>query len=100
MVDGQIRTLVIFRCGLYVGEVARRHSTKSLHWIEREEAPRFAPSIAGMHEAIGRAVMLWGGPQFVLLPLAKVIKFLPNGRDDRVKAFARATIARENQSPW
>jgi hypothetical protein len=82
-----------------VGEVARRNSTKPLHWIERGEAARFAPSIAGMHEAIGGAVMLWRGPQLVSFPLGKVIKFLPNGRDDRVKAFARATIARWNQSP-
>jgi len=99
MVDGKIDALVIFRCGAYVGEVTRRNSARPLHWIDREEAARFDSSIAEIHEGIGGSVLLWGGPQFVSFPLGKVIKFLQNGRGDSVNAFARATIARWNQSP-
>jgi hypothetical protein len=88
------RGLVVLRAGAYVGEVIRRQSeSRTYHWLGREEAIRVRPSIATMAgPVIGTMAVLWAEDK-VVFPLAKVSKFLENGRDDSVQFFA-ATTAR------
>ena len=86
------RAVVVLRAGAYVGEVIRRAAeSRSYHWLGRDAAIRVRPSIADMPgPQIGTMAVLQSGGKLVF-PLAKVAKFLENGREDSVQIFAAAT---------
>ena len=85
---------VALRCGAYVGEVVRRNCEKrELHWVDYENALELDnTSFQGMGQSIGNSVSLYGGNSWFCFPLAKVDKFLENGREDSVHSFAEVII--------
>ena len=85
---------VALRCGAYVGEVVRRNCQKrELHWVDYENALKLDnASFRQMGQSIGNSVSLYGGNSWFCFPLAKVDKFLENGREDSVHSFARVII--------
>lgn len=87
------RQVLVLRTGAYVGEVIRRHAeSRTYHWLGYEAAVRVKPSIAEMAgPSIGTTASLWGGGGRFVFPLAKVAKFLDNGREDSLQLFAAAT---------
>ncbi len=86
---------LVLRCGAYVGEVIRRNAEgRTYHWVDYKGAVRINESIADFGESLGGAAVLWNGEGGLTFPLAKVQKFLDNGREDSVRFFAQAILAK------
>ena len=84
---------VVLRCGAYVGEVVRRHSTAELHWVDYDEAARESKLVQDAGRDIGTMGVLRAGPDRMCFPLGKVSKFIANGREDSVVLFARVVVS-------
>jgi hypothetical protein len=91
--DGAV---VVLRCGAYVGEVIRHNSSERVfHWLDYDEAVRVDSRIAAMGgRSLGLSAVLWSGEQRFSFPLAKVMKFLQNGREDSTQFFAQVMVAK------
>ena len=84
---------LVLRCGAYVGEVIRRNAKgKAYHWLDYKGALKINKSIADFGESLGGAAVLWDSATGLTFPLAKVQKFLDNGREDSVQFFAKVVI--------
>lgn len=86
----------VLRAGAYVGEVIRRHAApeKSWHWLKYEDAVALEPKLSQFGgKDIASVAVLWERKEGVIFPLAKVCKFLQNGREDSVKFYAQVIIA-------
>jgi hypothetical protein len=84
---------LVLRCGAYVGEVILRNATgKAYHWVDYKGALKINKSIADFGESLGSAAVLWDSATGLTFPLAKVQKFLDNGREDSVQFFAKVMI--------
>lgn len=84
---------LVLRCGAYVGEVIRRNAKdKTYHWLDYEGALKINKRIADFGESLGGAAVLWDGATGLTFPLAKVQKFLDNGREDSVQFLAKVII--------
>jgi hypothetical protein len=91
---GQSLIKFVLRCGAYVGEVIRRNiKGKEYHWLDYENAAKLDKNIAGFGKNIGTIGILWDGKTGFTFPLNKVIKFLQNGSEDSVRAFAKVIIS-------
>jgi len=90
---------VVLRTGAYVGEVIRRGSRDTYHWVTHEEAAKHSALIADWEQSVATAGILWNGPETMSFPLAKVCKYLENGSEDSVYFFAKVTldVARETR---
>jgi len=87
-------TILVLRCGAYVGEVLRRNSGLTWHWLDYDEARRVDPKFAAIGEkSLGVAAVLWSGTQYCF-PLNKVGKFLTNGREDSTRYFVHVMLAK------
>ena len=93
--EGAALMKFVLRCGAYVGEVIRRHSTASppWHWVDYDEAVRFDPRLAAFDKGLGNIAALWDGADGFCFPLAKVGKYLENGAEDSVRFFAQGIVA-------
>jgi len=90
--DADLGKLVL-RCGAYVGEVIRRNAIgKTYHWLDYDEALRINKMIANFGKSLGTAAVLWDGSDGIIFPLAKVGKFLENGREDSVLMLTKVMI--------
>ena len=89
------KAMVVLRCGAYVGEVIRQNSTeRDFHWLDYDEALRLDSVIGTMGgKSLGLAAILWSGEQRFSFPMAKVMKFLENGREDSVQFFAQVMLS-------
>ncbi len=83
---------LVLRCGAYVGEVMRKHSSKEIHWVSYEEAEKHSESIRKFGYTVASAGILWHGPESMSFPLAKVCKFIENGNEDSVYSFAKVLL--------
>src|SRR5262249_41523213 len=93
--DGAV---VVMRVGAYVGEVIRRASTTTYHWLDYEEAVKIDKRIGAMGgKSVSLVAILWDGGGGFLFPLAKVVKFVQNGREDSTEFFARAIVATDGR---
>jgi hypothetical protein len=88
--------VLVLRCGAYVGEVVRQNSSeRDFHWLDYDEAVRFDSQIATLGgKSLGLMAILWSGEQRFSFPLAKVMKFLENGREDSTEFFAQVMLAK------
>ena len=90
---------VVLRCGAYVGEVVLRNANakgKSYHWLDFKGALKINKSLADFGESLGGAAILWDSASGLSFPLAKVQKFLDNGREDSVQFFAQVMIEKSD----
>lgn len=86
---------LVLRCGAYIGEVIRRNAkNKAYHWLDYKGGLLINKSIANFGESLGGAAILWDSATGLSFPLAKVQKFLDNGREDSVQFFAKAILAK------
>jgi hypothetical protein len=85
---------VALRCGAYVGEVMRRQSPGTYHWVAHKEAVKYSKLIAGFEYSIATAGILWENDESWSLPVGKVCKFLENGNEDSVHFFAQVLLNR------
>ena len=86
---------LVLRCGAYVGEVILRNAQgKTYHWLDYKGALKINKNIADFGESLGSAAILWDNATGLTFPLAKVQKFLDNGREDSVQFFAEVVIAK------
>jgi hypothetical protein len=86
--------VVVMRAGAYVGEVIRRSSGRTYHWLDYEEAVKVDRRIGEMGgKSFSLVAILWDGRKGFVFPLAKVVKFVENGREDSTEFFAQAIIA-------
>jgi len=83
---------VVLRCGAYVGEVIRKNSPNELHWVTFKEAAKSSTYAKGLGFSVATAGILWRNPGNMCFPLAKVCKFIENGREDSVYTFARVIL--------
>jgi hypothetical protein len=83
---------VVLRCGAYVGEVIRKNSPDELHWVAYKEAARHSAFAKGLEHSVATAGILWKDPENMYFPLAKICKFIENGSEDSVYAFARVIL--------
>jgi hypothetical protein len=91
-IEGRDLLKVVLRCGAYVGEVIRCHSTTKYHWLDYDEAARQSKVVKDMGKSLGSAAVLWAAPQSMCFPLAKVGKYIENGKEDSVLFFAQVII--------
>ena len=85
---------LVLRCGAYIGEVIRRNSNgKTYHWVDYKSAVRINKSIANFGKNVGTIANLWDSDTGLIFPLAKIQKYLDNGREDSVHFFAKAILA-------
>ena len=88
---------LVLRCGAYVGEVIRRNAKgNTYHWLDYKGAVKINKSIADFGESLGGAAVLWDGATGLTFPLAKVQKFLDNGREDSVQFLAKVIIEKSD----
>ena len=86
--------VVVMRAGAYVGEVIRRAARRTYHWLDYEEAIKVDRRIAEIGgKSFSLVAVLWDGGKGFVFPLAKVVKFVQNGREDSTEFFAKAIIA-------
>jgi hypothetical protein len=85
---------VALRCGAYVGEVIRKQSPRTYHWVTHEEAAKYSKFIADSERSIATAGILWENNESLSFPLGKVCKFLENGNEDSVYFFAKVLLDR------
>jgi len=83
---------VVLRCGAYVGEVIRKNSPNELHWVTFKEAARSSAYAKGLGFSVATAGILWRDLKNMCFPLAKICKFIENGREDSVYTFARVIL--------
>ena len=84
---------LVLRCGAYVGEVILRNAkNKTYHWLDYKGALKINKIIADFGEDLGSAAVLWDSETGLTFPLAKVQKFIDNGREDSVHFFAKVMI--------
>lgn len=79
---------VVLRTGAYVGEVMRKLQPGVYRWILHAEAAKHSPLVKSWGPSLGTAGILWRSSESMCFPLGKVAKFLENGREDSVYAFA------------
>jgi hypothetical protein len=91
---GKARIKYVLRCGAYVGEVIRQKSPspQEWHWLNYDDAVQIDSKLARQGKVLETIVALWDGNKGLCFPLAKVVKFLENGREDSVKFFAEVLI--------
>ena len=87
---------LVLRTGSYVGEVMRRNSGEGFQWLEFKEACKASASMEALGLQLGTVAVLWSAPDHVCFPLAKILKFLDNGREDSTFAFASVLILRDS----
>jgi hypothetical protein len=87
---------VVLRAGAYVGEVIRRNDSKRRwQWIDFETARSINPKFFGkLDKTIALAAILHDEQAGFSFPLAKVEKYLDNGSEDSVHAFAQVILSR------
>ena len=93
--DDDAMVKLVLRCGAYVGEVILQNARAkgaACHWLDYKEALKVNKTIAEFGESLESAAILWNGEGGLSFPLAKVIKFLENGREDSVQFFAKAML--------
>jgi hypothetical protein len=83
---------VVLRCGAYVGEVIRRNSPNEMHWVAFKEAAKHSAFAKGLGHSPATTGILWRDPENMCFPLAKICKFIENGREDSVYSFARVIL--------
>lgn len=91
-------SVVVLRCGAYVGEVIRKNSHNKMNWVAFKEAAKYSDFVKGLGHSLGTAGILWRNPKTMCFPLAKICKFLENGNEDSVYFFARV-ILKDPQDP-
>ncbi len=91
----------VLRVGAYVGEVIRRSDAKGRwHWVDHDTAVQLDPKgWKNFEKSIFTAAVLYQGGQSFCFPIGKVYKFLENGREDSVRAFARVMIDKWTAEP-
>jgi hypothetical protein len=83
----------VLRCGAYVGEVVRRHAQgKTWHWLDYEGASELSDDIVNFGKCLSTVAVLWDSKDGFCFPLGKVIKYLENGSEDSVRAFAAVMV--------
>ena len=88
---------VVLRSGAYVGEVMRRSSPGTYHWVSQREAAKYSKLAAGLEQSVAAAGILWKNSESMAFPLGKVCKFIENGDEDSVYFFAKVLLDRENE---
>ncbi len=83
---------VVLRCGAYVGEVIRRNSQDGLHWVAFKEAAKHSAFAKGLEHSAATAGILWRNAENMCFPLARICKFIENGREDSVCSFASVIL--------
>ena len=93
--EGELLVKFVLRCGAYVGEVIRQHSTefRKWHWLDYDTALGVDSRLVSLGKCLGTAAVLWDGEDGFCFPLAKVGKYLQNGSEDSVKFFAEVLLA-------
>ncbi len=86
------QAMVVMGFGAYVGQVIRKHAKGKWHWVKYENALPFNESIAHFGPSMSTGYLLMNGTHEVVFPLGKVVKFLQNGREDSVQAFAQVVV--------
>ena len=91
--EGEDYGKVVLRCGAYIGETILRNSTTTpYHWLDYKGALKIEKRIADFGEGLATAAVLWDSGSGLTFPLAKVMKFLENGREDSVQFFAKVIL--------
>ena len=86
-------TVIVLRAGAYVGEVIRLTDKKIFWiWVNYEDAVKIDPQIETFGKSIATAALLYDGEKGFLLPLAKVEKYLINGKEDNVQLYAQVVL--------
>ncbi|GIJ43864.1 hypothetical protein Val02_07500 [Virgisporangium aliadipatigenens] len=79
----------VIRAGMYVGEVLRWNSRPGYEWLAFDAArARFPDSFRDVEWSLSACAVLATAGGDLLAPVSKVLKFLDNGREDSVYAFA------------
>jgi len=80
--------IIVLRCGTYLGEVIRTNSPKDFDWVHWDNAKNdfmqkhFARDLTTVY------IILKKSSGNYLFPLAKVYKFIQNGKEDSLWVFA------------
>ncbi len=83
-------TKVVMRCGIYCGEVIKKHSKNSRRWIVYEDFMARNPEFKDKFPmSVANGVALFAEPDNFSFPLAKVVKYLENGPEDSLYFFAQ-----------
>ena len=90
---------VVLRVGAYVGEVIRRLSPGEYRWVAFAEAARHSRMIADFGMGLGTSAVLWKDRDRFHFPLAKVCKFVENGREDSVHFFVHVILSLDKGVP-
>lgn len=86
--------VVVLRAGAYVGEVIKSNDRKnSWIWIDADQAAKINPKFEVFGKSIGNVALLYDRKEGCIFPLAKVEKFLTNGREDDVQFFAQVILS-------
>lgn len=83
---------VVMRCGAYVGEVIRKHSSVKLDWAAFKEAAKFSSYVNDAGYSAGTAGILWSDATTMCFPISKVGKLVENHSEDSVFGFARVIL--------
>lgn len=81
---------IVLRVGAYTGEVIKNNAPIELNWYDYDTAIKIDPRLTSFGAQLGVKAVLSDGKSTFHFPLAKVIKFIENGREDGLEYYAKA----------
>lgn len=87
---------IVLRTGAYVGQVIKKNSHKNFHWYDFKNSIKINQEIAQFDQSIATAALLIDRTNNeIIFPLAKVCKFIENGREDSLYFFAQVATEKK-----
>jgi hypothetical protein len=83
---------IALRIGSYVGEVVRKNTDDSYNWLEYKQAVKVNKQLKQFGMQLETMAVLWSEPDTVIMPFAKVVKYLQNGSEDSVYTFGKVFV--------
>lgn len=78
---------LILRAGAYVGEVIRKSSKNNYFWVKYSEVSKVNLELIEFGENLLTYYILYSDKKGLLFPMAKVKKFLDNGKKDSLEFY-------------
>lgn len=97
-IDDTAYVKLVLRAGAYVGEVYRKKDNqRDWQWLSYEQALAKDKKMASLGESVGTLAVL-NHQDSMIFPLAKVQKYLVNGKEDSLRFFVEGMFAMMNQN--
>lgn len=82
--------IIILRVGAYLGETIKRNSSVEMHWQDYNSVLKINTNLSTFENNLLVSAILVGPDKELIFPLAKVHKYIENGKEDSLEFFAKS----------